>query len=41
VIHEGKIIASGGADAVLESPEPLVHQLVTGEASGPLQLRNV
>jgi phospholipid/cholesterol/gamma-HCH transport system ATP-binding protein len=39
VIHEGRIAASGDADAVFGSSEPLVHQLVTGETSGPLQLR--
>jgi phospholipid/cholesterol/gamma-HCH transport system ATP-binding protein len=39
VIHEGRIAASGEADAVFGSSEPLVHQLVTGELSGPLQLR--
>ena len=39
VIHEGRIAASGDADAVFGSSEPLVHQLVTGELSGPLQLR--
>ena len=36
VIHEGRIVASGKADAVFESTDPLVHQLVTGEAAGPL-----
>jgi ABC-type transporter Mla maintaining outer membrane lipid asymmetry ATPase subunit MlaF len=39
VIHEGRIAASGDADAVFGSSEPLVHQLVTGELSGPLQIR--
>jgi phospholipid/cholesterol/gamma-HCH transport system ATP-binding protein len=39
VIHEGRIAASGDADAVFGSTEPLVHQLVTGELSGPLELR--
>jgi phospholipid/cholesterol/gamma-HCH transport system ATP-binding protein len=39
VIHEGRIAASGDADAVFGSSEPLVHQLVTGELSGPLELR--
>ena len=41
VIHEGRIVASGGADAVLESQEPFLRQLVTGAPTGPLQLRNV
>lgn len=39
VIHEGRIVASGDADAVFGSTEPLVRQLITGELSGPLQLR--
>jgi phospholipid/cholesterol/gamma-HCH transport system ATP-binding protein len=39
VIHDGRIAASGDADAVFGSSEPLVHQLVTGELSGPLELR--
>jgi phospholipid/cholesterol/gamma-HCH transport system ATP-binding protein len=38
VIHEGRIVASGDSDAVFGSDEPLVHQLVTGEPSGPLRL---
>jgi phospholipid/cholesterol/gamma-HCH transport system ATP-binding protein len=39
VIGEGQIVASGPADSVLGSSDPLVHQLVTGETSGPLRLR--
>ena len=39
VIHQGRIVASGEADAVFDSTDPLVHQLVTGEASGPLGLK--
>jgi phospholipid/cholesterol/gamma-HCH transport system ATP-binding protein len=39
VIHRGRIVASGDAEAVFGSDEPLVRQLVTGERSGPLQLR--
>ncbi len=38
VIHEGTIVASGGADAVFGSTDPLVHQLIAGETSGPLDL---
>src|SRR5215216_1887555 len=38
VIHEGRIVASGEADSVFDSTEPLVHQLVTGEVSGPIEL---
>jgi phospholipid/cholesterol/gamma-HCH transport system ATP-binding protein len=40
VIHEGRIVASGEADAVLGSEEPFVRQFVTGATSGPLQLRD-
>jgi len=40
VIHEGRIVASGEADAVFESNEPMVRQLITGELSGPVQLRD-
>jgi phospholipid/cholesterol/gamma-HCH transport system ATP-binding protein len=41
VIHDGRIVASGGADDVFGSQEPLVRQLVTGGVAGPLQLRDV
>ena len=41
VIHEGRIVAGGKAETVFESDEPLVRQLVSGEPSGPLELRNV
>ena len=40
LIHEGRIVASGEADAVLESDEPFVRQFVSGSGSGPLQLRD-
>jgi phospholipid/cholesterol/gamma-HCH transport system ATP-binding protein len=40
VIHQGRIVASGEAGAVLESDEPFVRQFVGGETSGPLQLRD-
>ena len=39
VIHEGRVVASGEAGAVFDSTEPLVHQLVTGGESGPIELR--
>jgi phospholipid/cholesterol/gamma-HCH transport system ATP-binding protein len=39
VIHAGRIVASGDAGDVFDSSDPLVRQLVTGEVSGPLQLR--
>jgi ABC-type transporter Mla maintaining outer membrane lipid asymmetry ATPase subunit MlaF len=39
VIHEGRIVASGEPDAVFGSTDPLVRQLITGEMSGPLELR--
>ena len=38
VIHEGRIVASGDAEAVLGSSDALVRQLVAGERSGPLRL---
>jgi phospholipid/cholesterol/gamma-HCH transport system ATP-binding protein len=40
VIHEGRIVASGEPDAVFDSDEELVGQLVAGELSGPIQLRS-
>jgi phospholipid/cholesterol/gamma-HCH transport system ATP-binding protein len=40
VIHEGRIVASGAADAVLGSDEPFVRQFVSGATSGPLRLRD-
>jgi phospholipid/cholesterol/gamma-HCH transport system ATP-binding protein len=39
VIHQGRIVASGHAEAVFGSTDHLVHQLVTGAPSGPLQLQ--
>jgi phospholipid/cholesterol/gamma-HCH transport system ATP-binding protein len=39
VIYDGRIIASGDADIVFASPDPLVAQLLTGAVSGPLGLR--
>jgi phospholipid/cholesterol/gamma-HCH transport system ATP-binding protein len=41
VIHDGRIVASGVADEIFGSQEPLVRQLVTGGVAGPLQLRDV
>jgi phospholipid/cholesterol/gamma-HCH transport system ATP-binding protein len=38
VIHAGRIVASGPAEAVFASTEPLVAQLIAGELSGPIQL---
>ena len=38
VIHDGRIAATGTADSVFDSSDPLVHQLVSGEVSGPLEL---
>jgi phospholipid/cholesterol/gamma-HCH transport system ATP-binding protein len=38
VIHKGRIVASGEADVVFGSTEPLVAQLIAGELSGPIQL---
>ena len=41
VIHEGRIVASGDADDVFDSSEPLVRQLITGDTSGPIGLRDI
>jgi phospholipid/cholesterol/gamma-HCH transport system ATP-binding protein len=38
VIHEGRVVASGEADAIFGSSEPLVAQLIAGEVSGPIKL---
>ena len=38
VIHDGRILASGDADAVFASEDPVVRQLVTGDVSGPVRL---
>ncbi len=38
VIYGGRIVATGDADTIFGSNEPLVHQLLSGELSGPLQL---
>jgi phospholipid/cholesterol/gamma-HCH transport system ATP-binding protein len=40
VINEGRIVASGEAEEVFGSGEPFVRQLVKGETSGPLKLRD-
>jgi phospholipid/cholesterol/gamma-HCH transport system ATP-binding protein len=40
VIHKGRIVASGDADAVLGSDEPFVRQFVSGSPRGPLKLRD-
>jgi phospholipid/cholesterol/gamma-HCH transport system ATP-binding protein len=41
VIHQGRIVESGPADAVFSSDEPAARQLITGATSGPLQLRDL
>jgi phospholipid/cholesterol/gamma-HCH transport system ATP-binding protein len=41
VIHDGRIVTSGSADAVFGSDIELVRQLVTGASQGPLQLRDL
>ena len=41
VIHDGRIVASGKAEAVLGSSDPLVRQLVAGDTSGPIQLADL
>jgi phospholipid/cholesterol/gamma-HCH transport system ATP-binding protein len=41
LIHEGRIVAADAASAVLASPDPLVHQFVTGATSGPVRLSDL
>jgi phospholipid/cholesterol/gamma-HCH transport system ATP-binding protein len=41
VIHDGRIVTSGTGDAVFDSDEELVRQLITGGTRGPVQLRDV
>ena len=38
IIHEGRIVAQDDADAIFESEDPLVHQLVSGALTGPIEL---
>ena len=38
IIHEGRIVAQDAADAIFESEDPLVHQLVSGGLTGPIEL---
>jgi phospholipid/cholesterol/gamma-HCH transport system ATP-binding protein len=40
VLHDGRIVASGPAEAVFDTADPLARQLVTGSPSGPLGLRD-
>jgi len=40
LLHEGRIVASGDAEAVLGSDDPLVRQFVSGALAGPLGLRD-
>jgi phospholipid/cholesterol/gamma-HCH transport system ATP-binding protein len=39
VIHDGRVVASGTADEVLTTDQPVARQLVAGAASGPIKLR--
>jgi phospholipid/cholesterol/gamma-HCH transport system ATP-binding protein len=41
VIHQGRVVVSGEADAVFDSEEPAARQLITGALSGPVSLRDV
>jgi phospholipid/cholesterol/gamma-HCH transport system ATP-binding protein len=41
VIDRGRVVASGDADQIFASKEPLVRQLLAGEPTGPIQLRDV
>jgi phospholipid/cholesterol/gamma-HCH transport system ATP-binding protein len=38
VIHNGRIVMQGEANAIFDSDDPLVHQLVAGSTSGPIEL---
>ena len=38
IIHEGHIVVQDDADAIFESEDPLVHQLVSGGLTGPIEL---
>jgi phospholipid/cholesterol/gamma-HCH transport system ATP-binding protein len=38
VIRQGRIVASGDAEALLGEDKPLVHQLLSGELPGPVEL---
>ena len=38
VIRQGRIVGSGDAESLLGADKPLVHQLLSGELSGPVQL---
>ena len=38
VINDGRIVASGAADEMFSSDDPVVHQLVSGATAGPLNL---
>jgi phospholipid/cholesterol/gamma-HCH transport system ATP-binding protein len=40
LIHEGRVVASGDADTVFGSDEPLIRQFVRGAPSGPIELRD-
>ena len=40
VLGGGRVVASGKADEVLGSDDPLVRQLVTGASEGPIRLRD-
>src|SRR3954466_1485906 len=40
MIRDGRIIASGPADEVLESDEPYVKQFVSGDTEGPITLKD-
>ena len=40
VIHDGRIVASGDADSIFGSTDPLVRQLISGATAGPLQLHS-
>lgn len=41
MLYNGAIIASGSAEAIRNTQDPLVHQFITGSASGPIKVEGV
>src|SRR5512132_3488732 len=37
VIHEGRIIAEGTPEMILQSPDPFIQQFISGSLEGPVQ----
>ncbi|MBF0424264.1 MAG: ATP-binding cassette domain-containing protein [Magnetococcales bacterium] len=38
VLHEGKILASGPAVVVMQSPDPVIQQFIHGSLTGPIKI---